>query len=122
MRQVICPPGQSPVREGLPGSVQGRAGGRLHPDHGPGVGRGNRWLWRWERRNDVHAWKGEHMSYYRTCPRCGAHLDPGEQCQDCRENEKTPAGATNTGEGKAEKVLTGSVSASTITENGGNVK
>lgn len=25
------------------------------------------------------------MSYYRTCPRCGAHLDPGEVC-DCREN------------------------------------
>lgn len=23
------------------------------------------------------------MSYYRTCPHCGAHLDPGERC-DCR--------------------------------------
>lgn len=23
------------------------------------------------------------MSYYRTCPHCGAHLDPGESC-DCR--------------------------------------
>ncbi|WP_251447826.1 hypothetical protein [Vermiculatibacterium agrestimuris] len=23
------------------------------------------------------------MSYYRTCPHCGAHLDPGELC-DCR--------------------------------------
>lgn len=22
------------------------------------------------------------MSYYRTCPHCGAHLDPGESC-DC---------------------------------------
>ena len=22
------------------------------------------------------------MSYYRTCPSCGAHLDPGEVC-DC---------------------------------------
>ncbi len=22
------------------------------------------------------------MSYYKTCPRCGAHLDPGEVC-DC---------------------------------------
>lgn len=22
------------------------------------------------------------MSYYRTCPHCGAHLDPGETC-DC---------------------------------------
>lgn len=25
------------------------------------------------------------MSYYRTCPRCGVHLDPGEIC-DCRED------------------------------------
>jgi len=23
------------------------------------------------------------MSYYRTCPSCGANLDPGEQCTDC---------------------------------------
>lgn len=30
------------------------------------------------------------MTYYRVCPCCGAHLDPGEVC-DCRENEKTPA-------------------------------
>lgn len=26
------------------------------------------------------------MSYYRTCPDCGAHLDPGEIC-DCKETE-----------------------------------
>ena len=26
--------------------------------------------------------RGGHMSYYRTCPNCGAHLDPGEPC-DC---------------------------------------
>lgn len=25
------------------------------------------------------------MSYYRTCPRCGASLDPGEPC-DCDKN------------------------------------
>ena len=24
------------------------------------------------------------MPYFRTCPRCGAHLDPGEAC-DCRD-------------------------------------
>lgn len=24
------------------------------------------------------------MSYYNTCPDCGAHLDPGERC-DCRD-------------------------------------
>lgn len=29
------------------------------------------------------------MMNYKTCPYCGAHLDPGEQC-DCRENEKEP--------------------------------
>ena len=29
------------------------------------------------------------MPYYRTCPHCGAHLDPGEICDDCRtETEK----------------------------------
>lgn len=27
------------------------------------------------------------MVYYRTCPRCGAHLDPGESC-DCLEVER----------------------------------
>ncbi len=27
------------------------------------------------------------MAYYRTCPSCGANLDPGEVC-DCRTNEK----------------------------------
>lgn len=26
------------------------------------------------------------MSYYHKCPLCGAHLDPGEQC-DCQEAE-----------------------------------
>lgn len=25
--------------------------------------------------------------YYKTCPNCGAHLDPGEIC-DCSEKEK----------------------------------
>ncbi len=25
------------------------------------------------------------MAYYRICPDCGAHLDPGESCEDCRE-------------------------------------
>lgn len=23
------------------------------------------------------------MAYYRTCPECGANLDPGEICADC---------------------------------------
>ncbi len=37
------------------------------------------------------------MSYYRTCLRCGAHLDPGEVC-DC----KTAADAANIGGGKVD--------------------
>lgn len=45
------------------------------------------------------------MSYYRTCPLCGAHLDPGERC-DCAAPPKSQpignleknrlSGATNT--------------------------
>lgn len=50
------------------------------------------------------------MSCYRTCPRCGAHLDPGETC-DCldveaqvlidhvTEKEAAPS-AANTEDGK----------------------
>lgn len=26
------------------------------------------------------------MSYYRICPDCGSHLDPGERC-DCQDEE-----------------------------------
>ena len=61
------------------------------------------------------------MSYFRTCPHCGAHLDPGEVC-DCRNNEEAPASAANAGEGRVEQSLTDAVSTSTITENGGFVK
>lgn len=43
------------------------------------------------------------MSYYKTCPHCGAHLDPAERC-DCRGKRETPAGATNTDEGKGSEV------------------
>ncbi len=60
------------------------------------------------------------MSYYHTCPHCGASLEPSETC-DCQEQEKTAQGATNTTGGKAEQNLT-PVSASNITENGGFVK
>lgn len=50
------------------------------------------------------------MPYWRECPCCGAHLDPGEQC-DCRSGEeaarnykeKAALGATNTRDGKAER-------------------
>jgi hypothetical protein len=42
------------------------------------------------------------MSFYITCTRCGAHLDPGERC-DCWDKEETPIGAVNTDEGRVEK-------------------
>ncbi|MEA4955886.1 MAG: hypothetical protein VB096_10325 [Pseudoflavonifractor sp.] len=41
------------------------------------------------------------MSYYRTCPACGANLDPGETC-DCIKD--AAPGATNTQDGKAEQI------------------
>lgn len=28
------------------------------------------------------------MGYFRICPGCGAKLDPGEPCEECREQEK----------------------------------
>ena len=43
------------------------------------------------------------MSYFRTCPHCGAHLDPGEVC-DCRETKKTALDATNIQDGRVEQV------------------
>lgn len=44
------------------------------------------------------------MSYFWVCPTCGSHLDPGETCTDCRNKEDAAHGATNTTDGKAEKV------------------
>lgn len=32
----------------------------------------------------------ENMSYYATCPNCGANLDPGEQC-DCKKESALSA-------------------------------
>lgn len=26
--------------------------------------------------------------YYNVCPKCGANLDPGEPCEDCKEKER----------------------------------
>lgn len=45
------------------------------------------------------------MSYYRTCPHCGANLDPGEVC-DCRDKERAAQGAANTKDGGAEQIDT----------------
>jgi len=43
------------------------------------------------------------MSYYHTCPHCGAHLDPSERC-DCQDEERAPASASNADEGGAEQI------------------
>lgn len=42
------------------------------------------------------------MSYYRTCPGCGAHLDPGERC-DCRARETADSAANAGGDHTHEK-------------------
>lgn len=54
------------------------------------------------------------MGYYRICPQCGSHLDPGESC-DCIK-EKAAASAANTDNGKVEKGLQTVFSTSMITE------
>lgn len=54
-----------------------------------------------------------HFAQYRTCPHCGAHLDPGEAC-DCQETEKGRPSATNTETATADKVTT--ISASILTD------
>lgn len=78
------------------------------------------------------------MSYYSTCPHCGAHLDPGESCSciEARYNrltpenkakyckmldrllkeQETPAGVRSTGGGVVEQNLT-AVSTSYSTKN-----
>ncbi len=61
------------------------------------------------------------MSYYRVCPRCGAHLDPGEVC-DCREQEKTVRGAANTTDGRVEKVVKDQISTSHNTGKSGGLQ
>ena len=52
------------------------------------------------------------MSYYRTCPGCGANLDPGEVC-DC-QNEKTAADAANIDDGRVERDLRAHNSTSSV--------
>ena len=57
------------------------------------------------------------MPYYRTCPWCGAALDPGEVC-DCRDEKKTAPDATNIESGKVEIGLPTNISTSMITKFG----
>lgn len=60
------------------------------------------------------------MSYYRTCPHCGANLDPGEVC-DCRDKERAAQGAANTKDGGVEQIDK-AVSASIMNETEEKVK
>ena len=39
---------------------------------------------------------------YRTCPYCGAALDPCERC-DCQDKKEAARGATNTQDGEVEQ-------------------
>lgn len=64
------------------------------------------------------------MSYYRTCPICGAALDPGERC-DCRsegesrmshESEKKAAPVFLHRGGGVETGLTAHISTSSLTK------
>lgn len=52
------------------------------------------------------------MSYFKVCSRCGAHLDPGEQC-DCQWKEKAAISTRNTDSGRVEQNIT-AVSTSSI--------
>lgn len=61
------------------------------------------------------------MAYFRICPTCGSHLDPGETCTDCR-NKEDAAPVLQHRDGKAEKVLEGSDSASYDTEDWGGIQ
>ena len=37
------------------------------------------------------------MAYFKVCPGCGASLDPGEECEDCREKAKRALAAKTAG-------------------------
>ena len=44
------------------------------------------------------------MSYYRTCPHCGANLDPGERCNCLEAQQKAPVSAANADRGDGNKI------------------
>lgn len=63
------------------------------------------------------------MSYYRTCPICGAALDPGERCSDCQAKPSTKQEKTEKAapvfqhrSGRVETGLTPQISASSLTK------
>ncbi len=35
-------------------------------------------------------------TYYKKCEHCGANLDPGERCEDCKENKEKAMPASTT--------------------------
>ncbi len=60
------------------------------------------------------------MPYYRPCPLCGAALDPGEICTDCRDKETAPDAANIEG-GQVEIGLPTNISTPIVHHNkGGN--
>lgn len=58
---------------------------------------------------------------FRTCPFCGAALDPCERC-DCLDEKDAAASATNTDSGRVETGLRAQLSASSLHESGGECK
>lgn len=58
------------------------------------------------------------MSYYRTCPICGAYLDPCERC-DCQDEKEAAASATNTDSGRVETGLQALLPSPVYTKQGG---
>ena len=61
------------------------------------------------------------MSYYRTCPICGAALDPCERC-DCLDEKDAAASVGRTGSGRVETGLQAQLSTSSLHEDKGNCK
>jgi len=61
------------------------------------------------------------VSYYRTCPICGAALDPCERC-DCLDEKDAAASATNTDSGRVETGLQAQLSTASLHEDKGNCK
>lgn len=43
--------------------------------------------------------------YGHICPGCGAHLDPGEQCEDCRSEREQRRERTGKISGHMEKMI-----------------
>ena len=60
------------------------------------------------------------MNYYKVCPYCGCHLDPGEVC-DCDKKEAVVS-ATNADNGKAGFGNEAHFPASNISDNFGGFK